>query len=183
MNRDTHDFASVRTATLKGWRRIWRHTSLRKLAYLTVVPDANGSIDGLIAAVPGTDWAALDLREAAYDRHQATHQISHDLDHQPEIVVYAIPDNKHTAPSADHPVLLSYIDVVTQGYLREFGAEGAARFFTTTDGWDMPVLDDRAAPVYPRHQRLSRSETSFVDDQLGALSVRMIKPPKGSVWT
>jgi len=183
VNRDTHDYASAHPATLKGWRRIWRHTSLRKLAYLTVIPDANGAIDGLIAAVPGEGWEALDLREAAYDRVPATHQISHDLNHQPEIVVYAIPDDKHVAPSTDHPVLLSYIDVVTQGYLREFGTGGATRFFTTTDGWDMPVLDDRAAPVYPRHQHLSRSETAFVDEQLSALAVRIIKPPRGSVWT
>ncbi|VAW00132.1 FIG00992460: hypothetical protein [hydrothermal vent metagenome] len=148
-----------------------------------MIPDANGTIDGLIAAVPGDDWAALDLREAAYDRLPATHLISHDLNHQPEIAVYAIPDDKHQAPSADHPVLLSYIDVVAQGYLREFGEGGATRFFTTTDGWDMPVLDDRAAPVYPRHQRLTRSETAFVDDQLRGLSARIMQPPRGSVWT
>jgi hypothetical protein len=183
VNRDTHEFEGAQTATLKGWRRMWRHTSLRKLAYLTVVPDAAGSIDGLIAAVPGDNWKALDLREAAYDRLPAAHQISHNLDHQPEIAVYSIPGGKHVAPSPDHPVLLSYIDVVTQGYMREFGREGAARFFTTTKGWDMPVLDDRAAPIYPRHQTLSRKETEFVDDQLGELSVKIMKPPQGSIWT
>ncbi len=183
MNRDTHGFEHTRVATLKGWRRVWRHTNLRKLAYLTVVPDEQGVIDGLIAAVPGDDWTALDLREAAYDRLPATHQISHDLDHQPKIVVYSIASGKHVAPSTDHPVLLSYIDVVTQGYLREFGEEGAARFFTTTDGWNMPILDDRAAPIYPRHQRLSRSETAFVDDRLGELSVEIMKPSEGSIWT
>ncbi len=183
MNRNTHEFEGAQTATLKGWRRIWRHTNLRKLAYLTVIPDEQGIIDGLIAPVPGDDWAALDLREAAYDRLPAAHLISHDLDHQPEIAVYAIPDGRHVAPSAEHPVLLSYIDVVTQGYLREFGEEGAARFFITTGGWDMPVLDDRAAPVYPRHQSLSHAETAFVDDQLSALSVAIMQPPRGSSWT
>lgn len=183
VNRDTHEFEHARPATLTGWRRMWRHTNLRKLAYLTVVPDASGSLDGLIAAVPGDDWAALDLREGAYERLPATHQVSHTLGHQPEIAVYSIPDGKHVALSADHPVLLSYIDVVVQGYLREFGEAGAARFFTTTEGWDMPVLDDRAAPVYPRHKHLTRMETAFVDDQLSALAVRIIKPPRGSAWT
>jgi hypothetical protein len=183
VNRNTHEYEGAQAATLTGWRRVWRHTNLRKLAYLTVIPDADSTLEGLIAAVPGNDWDALDLREAAYDRLPAAHQVRHTLPHQPEIAVYSIPHDAHLAPSADHPVLLSYIDVVTQGYLREFGPEGAARFFTTTAGWDMPVLDDRTAPIYPRHQRLSRSETAFVDDQLAALPVRIEKPHPNSIWT
>jgi hypothetical protein len=66
---------------------------------------------------------------------------------------------------------LSYIDVVVQGYLREFGEEGVARFFATTDGWDAPVADDRADPIYLRHQTLTRAERALVDrwlDDLGA---------------
>ncbi|NHX28262.1 gamma-glutamylcyclotransferase, partial [Escherichia coli] len=69
VNRATHDYARAYPATVRGWRRAWRHTRLRKLAYLSAVPDAAGEIDGLIAAVPGHDWAALDARERAYLRH------------------------------------------------------------------------------------------------------------------
>lgn len=162
---------------------MWRHTRFRELAYLTVVPDEGGTIDGLIAPVPEGDWDALDLREANYDRVPATHQISHEMTHQPQIAVYSIPEGNHTAPSDRHPVLLSYIDVVVQGYMREFGRDGAARFFTTTGGWDMPVLDDRAAPVYPRHQQLSPAERAFVDAQLIDLSVRIEPPKPKGVWT
>jgi hypothetical protein len=49
-----------------------------------------------------------------------------------------------------HPVLLSYLDVVVQGYLQEFDEAGVAHFFDTTDGWDAPLLDDRTHPHYPR---------------------------------
>jgi hypothetical protein len=63
-------------------------------------------------------------------------------------------------------MLQSYIDVVVQGYLREFGVEGADRFFATTHGWDMPICRDRENPVYPRHQRLTTEERDFVDDRL-----------------
>jgi len=174
VNRDTHRFHDAHSATLRGWRRVWRHTALRPVAFLTVVPSANSEIDGLIAPVPGQDWAALDQREAAYARVPAAHQIRHPLPHTPDIAVYSIPEGKHDSPTDTHPALLSYIDVVVQGYLREFGEEGAARFFDTTDGWDTPVLDDRAAPVYPRHRRLSSHDRDFVDAQLQARRIRIV---------
>ena len=175
VNRDTHEFTRAQRAQLRGWRRVWRHTSLRPVAYLTVVPDATTEIDGLIAAVPGDDWAALDERESAYDRVAAAHQISHTLPHMPEIAVYAIPQGRHSGVTETHPALLSYIDVVVQGYLREFGESGAQHFFDTTDGWDAPVLDDRADPLYPRHRHLSLDERAFVDDQLRARDVRFLR--------
>jgi len=65
---------------------------------------------------------------------------------------------------------MSYLDVVIQGYLRAFGQDGALRFFETTDGWGSPILNDRAAPRYPRHQALRPDETAFVDEQLARLS-------------
>lgn len=175
VNRDTHAFDGVHPAQLRGWRRIWRHTQLREVAYLTVVPDPDAEIDGLIAEVPEADWAALDIREGAYDRVPAAHQVNHALSHAPQIVVYAIPEGKHGTPSTSGPVLLSYIDVVVQGYLREFGEEGAIRFFDTTHGWEAPVLADRQAPLYPRHCQLNASERRFVDDHLERLQVNLIR--------
>lgn len=167
VNRGTHDFADAVPAQLTGWRRIWRHTTLRPVAFLTVVPDARAEIDGLIAPVPGAHWPALDLREAAYLRAPAAHQVRHPLPHSPEIAVYTIPEGHHGTPTRAHPILLSYIDVVVQGYLREFGEAGVARFFATTDGWDAPILDDRSAPRYPRHQPVTEAERALADDHLG----------------
>jgi hypothetical protein len=63
--------------------------------------------------------------------------------------------------------------VVVQGFLHEFGEAGVAAFFDTTDGWDTPVLNDRAAPRYPRHKVLSAAETALVDDHLARLSARV----------
>ena len=173
VNRATHDFAGARPAQLAGWRRVWRHTTLRPVAYLTVVPDPGAQIDGLIAPVPGADWPALDAREAAYIRAPAAHQVRHDLPHTPEIAVYTIPEGHHGAPTTAHPILLSYLDVVVQGYLREFGADGVARFFETTHGWDAPVLDDRAAPRYPRHQPPCAHARALTDAHLARVGVRV----------
>lgn len=163
VNRATHAYAPARQARLSGWRRTWRYTPHRAGPYLTAVPSAGDTIEGLIAAIPGGDWAALDLREAGYDRLPTP---------LPGVMVYAVPDHGPVDPTGLRPISLSYVDVVFQGYLREFGARGLDAFVATTDGWHIPVLNDRAAPLYPRHQRLTQAETARVDAilrDLGAL--------------
>lgn len=163
VNRGTHDYPQAQKARANGWRRAWRATPLRALSYLTVVPSEGDFVEGLIAAVPGADWAALDVREQAYRRKDAAHQIKHQAGRDLEVVIYAIEAGKHSDPTDENPILLSYIDVVVQGYLHEFGPDGAQHFFETTGGWHAPILNDRAAPVYPRHQVLSVEEREIVD--------------------
>ncbi|NDW45116.1 gamma-glutamylcyclotransferase family protein [Ruegeria sp. PrR005] len=170
VNLTTHDFPDPRPARLKGWRRVWRHTDLRQVAFLTATPDPDCEIEGMIAHVPNDDWAALDAREWAYDRVPVTGAVSHDLTRPVDIAVYAVATEKQSLPSTRHPILLSYIDVVVQGYLRHFGEAGVERFFATTDGWEAPIINDRAAPRYPRHQVLKPSETALVDSHLAAVS-------------
>ena len=174
VNRATHAFEDAHPARLSGWRRAWRHTRLRPLAFLTAVPAEGHVIDGLVAHVPNDDWAALDEREHAYDRTPVTHVTDHAVPRAIHVQVYSIPHGRHGVPDETHPVLLSYIDVVVQGYLREFGEAGVARFFDTTDGWDAPILDDRAAPIYSRSQRLTGDERGLVDNGLRAVDARII---------
>lgn len=176
VNRLTHAYPDARTAHLSGWRRAWHHTDLRPVAFLSVVPSPGTEIDGLIARVDGS-WADLDFRERAYDRIP-TRDVRHDLPHEPEIAVYAIPEGKYDPPTRAHPVLLSYIDTVVQGFLAEFGEAGAQRFFETTDGWSAPIADDRARPLYPRHTPLSAWERALVDRSLADLGCTFCTPPK-----
>lgn len=171
VNRATHDYADAHRARIGGWRRAWRHVEGRQVAFLTAVPAPDAFIDGLIAHVPGGDWAALDMREHAYAR-VLTDAVEHGIMGAPEIHIYHAPADMHRPATRMRPVLLSYVDVVVQGYLREFGADGVARFFETTDGWDAPMKNDRAAPLYPRHQRLTAEETALVDEWLARLGVR-----------
>ncbi|TMV10143.1 gamma-glutamylcyclotransferase [Ruegeria sediminis] len=175
VNLATHDFPDPRPASLKGWRRAWRHTDLRPVAFLTAIPDPDSEIEGMIAHVPKNDWAALDEREWAYDRIPATHAVTHPLTHEVEIAVYAVPEHRHNNPTNSFPILLSYIDVVIQGYLRAFGTDGVDRFFATTDGWDAPILNDRAEPRYPRYQQLRPEETALVDERLAGIAARIIE--------
>lgn len=174
VNRATHAYPQAAPAVATGWRRVWIQTPARQHAYLSAVRAPGHRIDGLIAAVPGSDWAALDAREAAYDRISDTANIAHRQANVDAISIYAVSTARSAVDTVRNPILLSYLDVVLQGYLREFGEGGAESFIASTDGWDAPVLDDRAAPIYPRHQRLDRSETAFVDDTLDRIGARRI---------
>ena len=166
VNRATHVYAPARRALVKGWRRAWKHTDGRDVPYLTAVRDADSVISGLIAPVPGGDWAALDAREHGYTRHALGVALSVLEGAPTDAQIYAVPPDTMVAAPERPVILLSYLDVVVQGYLREFGATGAADFFATTDGWHIPVLNDRAAPRYPRHQALTAAERAFVEAQL-----------------
>ncbi|KAA8608588.1 hypothetical protein AL036_06845 [Salipiger aestuarii] len=174
VNQGTHHFAPLHHASAHGWRRAWRYTGTRKVAYLTAVRDPGCTIHGMIAHVPADDWQALDRREAAYDRLGADVDITHDAPGVAELAMYAIAPERMHLPTAAHPLLLSYLDVVVQGYLAEYGAGGAAHFFATTIGWEAPILDDRAAPLYPRAQRLGDAERAVVDHGLAAMGCRKI---------
>lgn len=159
VNLATHDYTNPRNATLFGWRRVWVATTLRDTAFLSAERHADAQIDGLLADVTGADWNALDLREAAYARVDVTAQMAA----QQATALYRVNGNLLAGNQADAPILLSYLDVVVQGYLQRFGPQGVARFFASTSGWDRPICDDRDQPRYPRSQRLSRSETELVD--------------------
>ena len=172
VNRATHSYPQAHPAHLKGWRRVWVHTAARPVAYLSVMRDENCTIAGLAAHVPGGDWAALDEREAAYARHPAQ---ALPIGRAPlDVQVYAVPQASAALPQTAHPILLSYLDAVVQGFLHEFGEEGVSGFFDTTAGWDAPIRNDRAAPLYPRAQRLTAFEIACVDAALARCGATLI---------
>lgn len=165
VNLATHDYPNARKAKLTGWQRIWCQAATRPVAFLSV-HRAPGTIQGIIADVPGADWAALDAREHAYNRHD----ISGTLGGQ--TAIYQADPTKVAPPSTGHPILLSYLDVVVQGFLQQFGTEGVADFFRSTDGWG-PIKDDRADPYYPRFQTLSKTERDLVDHHIARLPAQV----------
>ncbi|HQU69147.1 MAG TPA: gamma-glutamylcyclotransferase [Albidovulum sp.] len=173
VNRATHDHGLGEPARLSGWRRVWHHTRLRDTPFLSVEP-AEAEIDGLIAAVLGDDWQKLDLRETGYCRHPVTaERLSAAPQWAGRIEIYAV-EERHILPPTGQPILLSYLDTVVQGFLREFGAAGVEGFFVTTTGWSA-LLDDRDAPRYPRSQKTTAAERRMVDDQTHALGLSRTK--------
>ena len=108
VNRATHSYPDAAPAQITGWRRVWVHTPARDLAFLSVRPSPGSQIDGLIAAVPGGDWAALDVREFAYSRHPvATDATRHDRGRALALSLYAVPEPESATSSHRHPILLS----------------------------------------------------------------------------
>lgn len=163
VNAATHSYADVTPASVSGWRRQWVQSNAREVAFLSVTPDPLSRIDGVIADVGDIGWDALDAREAAYDR------LALPEPHAGVQIYRASP--RHVGPAAlGQPILLSYLDVVVQGFLRLYGEDGVRGFFRTTTGWETPVLDDRDAPIYPRAQPLNRQERDLVDAHLDALA-------------
>ncbi len=171
VNCGTHDYSDAAPARLSGWRRRWCSTHAREVAYLSVWRAPGAEVDGLVASVGASEWAALDAREAAYDRLDVHADVAPAPRGASSLIAFSVPE-RNVLKEARLPIYLSYIDVVVQGYLRVFGQSGAAAFFDTTDGWDRPVIDDRAAPRYPRHQKLTPAERALVDEHLARLHVQ-----------
>lgn len=174
VNRATHTYPNVSLATAHGWRRAWVQTSNRPFAYLSAVRASGHRIDGLIAEVPNADWIALDEREAAYARILDTSNVTHTRSDTPDISIYAVPETSFAENPETYPILLSYLDVVLHGYLQEFGEKGVHDFFASTDGWQTPILNDRVAPNYPRHQRFTQDQFGFVDRALQEIDAQVI---------
>ncbi|MFV0358347.1 gamma-glutamylcyclotransferase family protein [Tropicimonas sp.] len=174
VNAATHGFSGCRPARLDGWRRVWVPTGLRTRAFLSAEP-ANGAIDGLVTAVPEGERAALDAREQAYTQHRVQVCLT-GTGRETTVRLYAVPARHRIAPLPRHHLALSYIDVVVQGFLDIYGETGARRFFSTTAGWDLPVVDDRQAPHYARHRPLRPWQRAFVDAGLAALGVTIRRP-------
>ncbi|WP_227271107.1 gamma-glutamylcyclotransferase family protein [Roseobacter weihaiensis] len=172
VNTKSHDYPDPRPATLNGWRRAWVATRRYGVVLLSGVPAPGHSIQGLIAAVPGADWAALDAREGGYARLPASEHVNHALPRTADIAVYAV-EPEHVRENDSHMILLSYLDVVVQGFDEVYGEDGVQHFFDTTDNWHTTILDDRADPVYPRHQKLTRRQTELVNENLDRLSAQV----------
>lgn len=172
VNTKSHSYPDPRPATLNGWRRAWVATPRYGVVLLTGVRAPGHSIKGLIAAVPGADWAALDAREGGYARLSASDHVEHALPARADIAVYAV-DPAHVKQSETHVILLSYLDVVVQGFHEVYGEEGVQHFFDTTDNWHTPILNDRDTPLYPRHQQLTAPQRDLVDQNLERLSAQV----------
>lgn len=183
VNLRTHNYGGAHPISLHGWQRVWLSSSRRDRSFLSVQPAQGVTVQGLLAEVPDDGWAALDKREFAYARHRLdVSAMSGTHAGHSDVQIYQ-GDPAFIAPQhIKKPILLSYLDVVVQGYLKHFGTEGVDAFFATTEGWGTPIRNDRHAPQYARTQNLSSKETALVDWHLTKLSA-VIEHPEGSVMS
>nr|WP_323776686.1 gamma-glutamylcyclotransferase family protein [Amylibacter sp.] len=170
VNAGTHNYQNLRPTTLTGWRRHWVQSSRRDVAFLSVTPDPLSSISGLVADVGDIGWDALDLREEAYDR------LVLDTDPLIGVAMYKASAAAMSTENLGQPILLSYLDCVSQGFHQVFGTDGVRDFFRSTTGWDTLILNDRAAPIYPRAGVLTAAETTLVNDHITMVGATVIAP-------
>ena len=174
VNRATlpENFVNAIPATLNGWRRHWQHRpekdnipeKLRDIALLSVHEDKETSIEGLLIIDRISNLPALEAREKMYDKTLFSGSEfrfkNKCIKYLSNIPVYIFVARKPD-PALDFgglKLLRSYLDVVMQGYEREFGRVGVERFLQTTDNFPDCVLEDRELPIYPRHQNLTNDE-------------------------
>ena len=162
-------YISSHRATVKGFSRVWlsrpkvenSFASTDGLAFLSVVENPDVEIDGLLITDHASSLPSLDERESLYSRvtiHNDNLQLHETAPSIDKKFLY-VADEHQAGPDAK--ILRSYLDVVMQGYLQQFGADGVARFFDTTLNFELEILEDRAEPLYPRATRLTDDEKSL----------------------
>jgi len=160
----------VRPATVTGWRRAWRAASRsagRGVCAVSISEAADEAIDGLVVTFEQAIWPAIEAREQRY--------VWFELDGFGErVLAFRAQPEVDRWGDTEHPVSLTYIDCILQGYLREFGEDGVRRFMASTDGWHVPIVDDRAAPRYPRAQVLTADERALVDRMLRGVDATIL---------
>lgn len=179
--------ATAVPGSLAGWRREWRVAGRpsagaggtgRGACALTVRPDPGSAIRGVLVSEPLAGLAALDRREARYDRVDG---ISRHFRPDEEgaaipgdVFLYRAKAEHYRWGDVEFPILQSYLDCVLAGFHEVWGKAGVDHFLDTTDGWHAPILADRRAPNYPRAVRLPDDLAGYFDRRLAALGVRWI---------
>ena len=105
--------------------------------------------------ISSSDLAGLDQREQGYDRLTlptdalTLHQDEFNLPADAEIYVYRSSAAQSAWADSDYPLITSYVHCVMDGFSALFGEAGLKRFMDTTEGWHLPLFDDRQEPLYP----------------------------------
>lgn len=164
-------YISAHRATLKGWKRSWlsrprvdgSFAADDGLAFLSVVADSNARIDGLLIVDHASSLAALDKREIMYTRTPIAAEDLYFHDKPPTSGSQFLYVADEPAATQQTYILRSYLDVVMQGYLQQFGQDGLQRFFDSTLHFDTPIREDRESPLYPRATNLSNDEKKLFE--------------------
>ena len=156
-----------------GFRRAWiaKGDPLGfSTTYLGVAADPQSRVNAVIYRVEATELAATDRREGSYCRHSVPLPRIRSLEKQPfeladgEAWIYV---NRHRAsavPSAQYPIVQSYVDIFVGGCLEQeqrFELAGFAReCVATTRDWSAHWVNDR---LYPRRPFIYQPKARQID--------------------
>ncbi len=179
--------AKASLGELDGWIREWRAAPEdgveRGTCALTVTPREGVSIRGAMLREPAWRLAELEKRERRYDkfdgigsafRSSAAHEAPQGLD---RAFLFKAKASHYRWGDAQCPILQTYLDCVLAGFHSHWGEEGVRHFFETTDGWHVPVLQDRRRPLYPRAVELSPELARYFDECLKNIGGDLLAAP------
>ena len=172
VNRHTRPMHTrAQPARLNGWLRQWKHcmdTPSGKACALTAVPRVGSQIEGVLVLDRRDKLAEVDRRETGYKRERIVLQQS-DIAvpiTELETYIYVSTGDHNRWGTTEYPIWLSYVDCILAGCIDVWGRAGAERFIASTEGWQAPLLDDRAAPRYPRALALEETTRQVIDGLL-----------------
>lgn len=165
---------------LNGWIREWRLAGTMPgggACGLTIRPHAGASIAGVLVADHVSRLPELDAREHRYDRLAVGQGMftpdETGLAHREAFVYRAKSEHRRWGDTAT-PVLLSYVDCVLAGFHSHWGEAGVRDFIATTEGWHVPILNDRKQPRYVRAVNISDNLRVLIDAALAEAGARII---------
>lgn len=158
-------------ARLHGWRRIWGHCTggaAPGVCVLTMKPDPASSVAGVVIELPAGDLVALDSRERGYTRAALARDAfdTRSVAAAAPIEGYYSRVDHRRCGDESSPILRSYLDCVLDGFFALGGTAALEEFVVTTSGWESPILDERAQPLYPRAVVLAPQTRAAIDDVL-----------------
>jgi cation transport protein ChaC len=176
------DGAEIVPGRLKGWVREWRVCGVwengQGRCALSVRQEPGSEIRGVMTREQQSRLHALEQRESRYAKiGQIGTSFRCEAESNPgpeELFLFkATPENERWGCDR-HPILQSYLDCVLAGFHQIWGEEGVSHFFDTTDGWHVPVLKDRAAPLYPRAVEIDTKLLQLFDDHVERQNLTLI---------
>ncbi|GAA0782890.1 gamma-glutamylcyclotransferase [Roseibium denhamense] len=176
--------AEIIPGRLSGWVREWRFCGMwengQGRCALSVRRQPGAEIWGVMTREQPSRMGALEKRESRYEKIS---EIAQDFRCEAEkkpgpddlFLFKATLENERWGCQV-HPILQTYLDCVLAGFFQIWGEAGIRHFLQTTDGWHVPVLNDRSTPHYPRAVRLERDLEALIDDMLEPLNLTYVDP-------
>jgi len=141
--------------------------------FLGATPDANGRLNAVVYQVDAAGLRATDQREASYCRTQVPASAVALLEKSTlemsgaQVWIYTNRPGTIATPSAEFPIVQSYVDIFVSGCLEQeqrFGLEGyASECVTTTHDWSAHWVNDR---LYPRRPFIYQPRAHQIDQLL-----------------
>ncbi len=183
-------FAAIASGIGRGWylslalpKGTRQPTAIKGIQTLGVsVSDAAARCNGVVFAVTDEEWRQFAEREQGYrplpidwrqieaiDAAAAT-LMQHAIK-AGELLFCYLPQRPLSRPSAQYPILQSYVDVILAG-CAAISEPFISQFLRTTEAWPDTLsacVDDRLQPVYPRHCANAYADRARWDNWLARL--------------